>query len=201
MSDKDLSNYLTNTLSVAPPVIKYRELLLKTAAEFIGVSRQNNLMQVARFLDIFGLPTKLDGKWVPFCAAGLSYAGLKAYCDFASIPYSAENAPEVFKTRIGNLQVNFFYPSPSCGFIMNHAKQKGNWIDKKDSANQQILPGYLVLFNWKGGEWPDHIGIVEKYEDKLHTIEFNTSDSDNINGGSVARRERNYDCVLGYVKI
>jgi hypothetical protein len=86
---------------------------------------------------------------------------------------------------------------------MQDAQKKGTWVYKHDVTDRsKIQPGWLVLYNWKGGTWPDHIGIVEQAEKNLlHTIEFNTSDKDNINGGAVNRRTRNYNNVLGFVKI
>lgn len=171
---------------------------LKVAAQYIGVSRKTNLPQVAKFLAIFNLPTKMDGKWVPFCAAGASYAAAKSWCNLNGIPYNAENSVQVFKKVLPSLKAAFFLPSPSCYQIRDNAKSRGTWTAKDSDAKS----GYLVEFNFAGGSFPKHVGIVEKPSPaSLGTIEFNTSDADNINGGSVARRKRGYGPVLGYVKI
>jgi len=196
--DKDLAG--GENIKTAYMGVSFTQALLKTAAEYIGVSRQNNLPQVAKFLALFDLETKINGKWVPFCAAGLSYAACKAYCDLSDIKYTSDNSVEVFKSikhKVADLE---FLPSPSCGTIMQHAQENSTWLSEQ--RNEQVYPGYLVLYNWNGGTWPDHIGLVESATyDKLHTIEFNTSDTDNINGGVVARRIRDFKHVLGFVKI
>ncbi|MFW9327074.1 CHAP domain-containing protein, partial [Glaesserella parasuis] len=81
------------------------------------------------------------------------------------------------------------------------ALSKGNWVDKAHVSAADIKPGWLVLYNFEGGSTPHHVGIVEKaLAGEVHTIEFNTSSTDNRNGGAVSRRVRGYGSVLGYVK-
>jgi hypothetical protein len=179
----------------------FAQNLLKVASSYLGVSRQSNLPQVAKFLDLFGLKTKIGDSWVPFCASGLSYAACKTYCNMNNIAYDEENALSVFKSVKPKVQTNYFLPSPSCGFIMQDAQKRKTWMEVPDNKSD-IKPGFLVLYSWSGGSWPDHIGIVETASDlSLHTIEFNTSGTDNRNGGCVNRRIRTYDYVLGFVRI
>jgi hypothetical protein len=96
-------------------------------------------------------------------SAGLSYAACKTYCILHNINFNAENSVEVFKTAKNKVHDEYFLPSASCGFIMQDAQKKGTWVYKHDVTDRsKIQPGWLVLYNWKGGTWPDHIGIVEQ---------------------------------------
>ena len=55
--------------------------MLKSASAYVGTSRNNNRAQITEFLRIFGLPFEdADRKPVPFCAAGVVYAAIEAYC-------------------------------------------------------------------------------------------------------------------------
>src|SRR5438477_319631 len=69
------------------------------------------------------------------------------------------------------------------------------------TAVSAIRPGWLVFYNWTGGTAPKHAGIVTAADAAhIHTVEFNTSDTNNSNGGTVARRSRPYHFVLGYIR-
>ena len=64
-----------------------------------------------------------------------------------------------------------------------------------------LKAGWLVLFDWKKNGRPQHVGLLESVAGQtLNTIEFNTSDMDNSNGGTVARRERDLESVLGVIR-
>lgn len=55
------------------------------------------------------------------------------------------------------------------------------------------IPGDLVCFDWEGNGEYDHIGLFETWisgTSQFHSIEGNTSTSDNSNGGQVMRRSR-----------
>lgn len=200
ISDEELSQSETDFTTQNIDI--FGQELIKTATSYIGVSRDSNLPQIARFLQLFNLPTKLKGKWVPFCAGGISFAACKTYCLLNKIPFTTDNAIEIFKSITGIIKTNYFLPSPSCGLIMENAQSKGTWIPISEMHKHTINPGYLILYNWHGGTWPNHIGIVEKTETNIvHTIEFNTSIANNTNGGAVSRRTRNYNCVLGFVRF
>lgn len=177
----------------------FAENYLKTAESYLGVSRSDNLPQVARFLSLFDFPTKINNVWVPFCAAGASYSALKTFCILKGYSFTEENAIDVFKSHKAEFKSEYFLPSPSCGQIMQDAQKRNKWMKKDD---YQPNPGDLVLYNWKGGTWPEHIGIIQNTNNKIiSTIEFNTSSINNINGGAVNKRQRNLNCVLGYVKL
>ncbi len=62
-------------------------------------------------------------------------------------------------------------------------------------------PGDLVLFDWDGGA-PDHVGLVERAgHGGLVTIEGNTAVGNDVDGGSVMRRERPAQGVVGYGRL
>jgi hypothetical protein len=177
----------------------FRQQLLDQAIGFLGVSRETDINQVEKFLALFNLPTKQNGKWVPFCAAGVSYTACKAWCISQNEQFTVENSLETFRNVKPDVNHHYFLPNASCGMIMQDAQHRGTWIPKDSS--ELIMPGYLVLYSWTGSNWPDHIGVVELHAQQLHTVEFNTSTANNINGGAVSRRVRNYNCVLGYIKL
>jgi hypothetical protein len=62
-------------------------------------------------------------------------------------------------------------------------------------------PGDLVLFDWDGGA-PDHVGLVERVEQGfLATIEGNTALENDTDGGSVMRRQRPPNGIVGYGRL
>ena len=72
-----------------------------------------------------------------------------------------------------------------------------------NAANRKLVkPGYIVLFNFDSDVLPDHVGIVESIDaDSVRTVEFNTSSTDDTNGGAVSRRDRAFKTIQGFVKI
>lgn len=66
------------------------------------------------------------------------------------------------------------------------ARARG-WLVPYGSAR----PGDMVTFDWDDDGEDDHIGAVESTDSTgVNTIEFNTSDESNGNGGQVLRRHR-----------
>jgi hypothetical protein len=178
---------------------QFAEKMLAVAAEYLGVSRASDIDQVAKFLNLFGLPTKLNGAWVPFCAAGISYAAAKAYCDLSGIAYTEQNSIAVFRKVLPTIRERWFLPSPSCLAIRDYARSKKRWLQAKYSTS--VKPGFLIEYNWEGGSTPHHVGTVVKAGTQVvNTIEFNTSAANNSNGGTVSKRTRNYNSVVGYVR-
>lgn len=73
-----------------------------------------------------------------------------------------------------------------CPTVYNWARQKGLIVPKETARY-----GDIVIFDWGGDGMADHIGFVESYNGVTYTtIEGNTSDSNNSNGGQVMRRTR-----------
>ena len=174
--------------------------ILEIANQYLGVSRATDLAQVAKFLSIFGLNTRDNGEWVPFCAAGIAYSAAKAYCELAGIAFTPDTSIAVFQKILPVIKARVFLPSASTGAMKANAIGRGNWVSHTVSPSE-IKKGWFVLYNWKGGTAPQHIGIVESAGDSLHTTEFNTSTANNSNGGAVSHRERAYACVVGYIKL
>jgi hypothetical protein len=167
--------------------------------EFLGLS-----VPVPEVTDLLGLDFADDnGTPYPFCAAGLSWATAKSFCDLApALPYTPETRLGFFRSLLQPLRTYYFRPDARCQTIQDDAKVRGLWVG--EAANPK--PGWLVLYNWHRQSPPQHIGIVQSADAaSLHTIEFNTSPDDGPNqgnGGFVARKNRQPFrwAVLGYVK-
>jgi hypothetical protein len=170
------------------------------------VSRSSDPQQVAKFLKPWGFGLKYSkwpskGKWVPYCACGVAWAAAAAYCqERPVIQVNPANDVKRYKGVMPDIRKHYFYPSPSCGVMLAQAQARGNWRPRAKVQIRDVKPGWLVLYNWKGKARPQHVGIVEKaLPDRLNTIEFNTSVSNNSNGGAVSTRHRPYQYVLGYI--
>lgn len=172
------------------------------------VTRQSNPRQIKKFVRLFNYQSEN----VPFCAMAIAYAAVKAYCDLTpeKISYSRTNDTRTFQTLLPIIKKYYFTPSASCFFMMNEAMkrkstQRGGWVAKGTRLPKR---GWLVLFDWKnrGDGVPDHVGIVRgvggRHLDRLYTVEFNTSvtSGSQRNGGGVAKKVRDVDDVLGYIR-
>jgi hypothetical protein len=176
--------------------------LLTVCGEYVGIDRANNIDQVSRFLKLFNLGIKDGRRWMPYCAAGLSFAAAKNLCNLSGIEYTAENAISIFKSVLPTLRNRYFLPSPSCFKIKDFAIEQNKWLANSKFSRSQVKPGFLVLFQFDSDSLPDHIGIVRSIdENSVQTIEFNTGDQDNINGGAVARKDRPFSVIQGFVKL
>lgn len=176
--------------------------LLKVCSEYLGIDRSNNLDQVSRFLKLFNLDVRDGKRWMPYCAAGLSFAAAKNLCNLSDIKYDANNALGVFKSVLPTIRNRYFLPSPSCFRIRDHAIKQNKWLVNSAANRKLVKPGYLILFQFDSDTLPDHIGIVKSIDsDSVQTIEFNTGDVDNINGGAVARKDRPFKVIQGFIKL
>ena len=174
---------------------------IEVAQGYVGIDRQTDKPQICKFLALFGLDfADEDGVPYSYCAAGMSYAFCKAYADLAGIVYTPDNSVGVFKQVRLQIDASVFRTSASCGAIARDAIQHGTWLENSASDHVDIEPGWLVMYNWSGREDPEHVGIVIAADDQLHTVEFNTGDRNNANGGAVQLRTRGYDCVVGFVR-
>lgn len=80
----------------------------------------------------------------------------------------------------------------SCGTLMRAAKEIGKFV------RNNLRPGDLVLLSFNGSPTPQHCGIVSSVErDYVCTIEGNTGDTSQDNGGCVMRKRRSYSNVVG----
>lgn len=169
------------------------------------VSRDHLASQVLEFLKIMDF-TKLS---TAFCAAGVSYAACRAYCDLAGIQYDKDITPkrtDIIKAKLTTVSHWYFYPSAGVEVIRRHARENKKWADRSVTP----LPGWLVVFSWDKDPngTKKHIGIVDEVladGKKLRTLEYNTTvdiGGDQRQGGHVAERERTVDgTILGYVRI
>jgi len=84
----------------------------------------------------------------------------------------------------------------SCGALMRSAKAAGKWVER------DFCPGDVVIFDFGGKKTrTDHVGIViERRGDSLYTIEGNTGDGDDSNGGQVLTRLRSLNVVRGALR-
>ena len=176
--------------------------LLKTCEAYLGIDRANNIEQIAKFLKLFGLSTKINGKWVPYCAAGLSYSAAKAYCNLAGIKYNANDSVKIFRSVLLQIKNQFFRPTPRCWELKETAINQKRFLINNQENRKLVKAGYLVLFNFDSDSLPDHVGIVVSIDsDSVKTIEFNTSSIDDANGGAVSRRDRPFKVIQGFVKL
>jgi len=167
------------------------------------VSRKHKASQVVEFLNI----VDFDNLDTAFCAAGVSYAACRAYCDLpVTEGYDSiitDKRINQFKSKLTTIYAHYFFPSALVRVIKAAALKKGNWAD----PSVVPLPGWLVIFSWDGTSAGNHVGLVEsaKKEDKfITTLEYNTAvgSGSQRDGGHVARKQRPLNnCILGYVKI
>lgn len=86
-----------------------------------------------------------------------------------------------------------------CPSVYNWAKKKGYLKSPKKKAKK----GDLVLYDWNDDKTCDHIGFVIKElgGGRIQTVEGNTSNTNNSNGGCVAIRTRSKSDVRGFVRL
>lgn len=181
---------------------------LSIAEGFVGKNQTQNPEMVEEFFGIFGMPARTEsGKFLPFCAAGLSYCAARAYCDYdipRAIKYTDNNRQMIIQEAISDINRFYFRAHPHVGIIGENSRSRGTWLPKDDASRNDVKPGYLVIFDWnrnRNGRG-DHIGLVTaKTGDSVETIEFNTRPTGNSStGGHVLRKNRDIDYVVGFVK-
>lgn len=78
--------------------------------------------------------------------------------------------------------------------IMSWAKSHNRWTYNGKT-------GDLVLFDWNSNKSPDHIGMLIRKSNGVYiTVEGNTSNISQGNGGCVQVRRREPWCILGFVR-
>lgn len=182
-----------------PRITGFGAQLLAEAGKYVGQNRTDNHGQIEAFLEMFGLAFEMDGKVVPFCAAGLSWVSATLYAKQAG--KGTDN--KSLRNYLMDLHHWHFYPSPSVLDMKTVAMGEHRWIPRS-AATGAAAPkaGWLVVYNWNQDGKPDHVGIVDHLEGtQLHTVEFNTSAPNNSNGGRVARRIRAFNAqVEGFIR-
>ena len=83
----------------------------------------------------------------------------------------------------------------SCGRMMEDAKKAGLWVTK------DYRPGDVAIFNFQGGADTDHCGIIEQVtKTGVVSIEGNTGNTSDADGGQVQRRNRSETVIVGAVR-
>lgn len=114
-----------------------------------GVSRKSDEKRVAEYLRLLGLDFyDDDGKPTRYCAAGLSLAASRAYCDMIpdSIDYNDRNRLSKLRDVTGDIRSYYFLPHAQCKAMADEGKKRGQWV----SVPQSPKPGWIVFFNWSG---------------------------------------------------
>lgn len=89
-----------------------------------------------------------------------------------------------------------------CPYVYDDAKHHRNNLTLVPAVNAR--PGDLVLYDWKGDNVADHIGILLTKVDRngwFMAIEGNTSGTSPSDGGMVAEMRRNSRDVIGFVRV
>jgi hypothetical protein len=186
-------------VTTLPTAQAVAERSLAIAIGYIGENRTDDLPEIDEWLQVEGDDAPLD----PFCAAYVSWDRAKALAQLLGVAFTPETIVSVLKADIlPVLSAHYLAPSASCGAIMRDAQAKGIWLSVAAMGdNVSLLPGWLALFCWNGSGTPEHIGFVEQdLGDTIGTVEGNTSDASNANGGTVARKIRSLQFVVGFVK-
>jgi hypothetical protein len=191
------------------PKVNRPQLALKTldvARTHVGTTRRNSEAQVRQYLALYGLPFRYpNGQLVPFCAAGLGFASCQAYRQLTgqSANLNDPNVAVIFRDSLTDVKRDMARTHPAVREMVASARQNGTWQSPTNPDGTRVIPkpGWLVAYNWSGGTTPQHIGIVDNGSTsrEIHTIEFNTADRNNSNGGAVLTRKRGYGPVLGYI--
>jgi hypothetical protein len=167
--------------------------------DYLGKSRENAHDLIDSFLSMFGSAFEVGGQVVPFCAAGLSWVATTVYADQSHNPEKKNRNLQQFLLEV---RQRHFYPTPSVVNMKLVASIEGKWVPRVSATGVHApRKGWLVIFNWDGKR-PDHVGIIDSVEAGwLNTVEFNTSDQDNRNGGTIAKRRRQINhTVEGYIR-
>lgn len=148
----------------------------------------------------------------------VGYVGGKNYDNIYGIAYGMNNAYWcvmfvwwVFK-QAGLSKI--FYNTASCGALKTWAKNNGHLVAEGKNSAHYAMRGDLILFNFKGGNDPAHIGICYKDYDgsgNIYTIDGNTSKpsdfsgeikshTDEAYGNGVFEKCREISCVVAVIR-
>jgi len=202
--DRDIVKHSVgpNKASYIPMVKNFDASIISVASEFVGKNRRDNRDVISTMLSSFDLPFEKDGKPYAFCAAGLAWVAALAYARTQAQIGTGTTVTAVIQ-YYGEINHYHFYPSPSVIDMVNVAKGQRRWIDKKDvKSPSEVKKGWLIVFQFSPGAY--HVGLIEGISsNQFSTIEFNTSGNsgaDNRDGGSIAKKKRNFDnYVHGFI--
>jgi hypothetical protein len=205
MLEKLLEDSLSRGIRKNPKNVAIQQL--EIAHSYVGVSRDSNPDQVNQFLKLFKYRLRYsNGAYVPYCAVGVSFCACKAYCVLnpQRLEFNPEDPDPQFRVVLSDINKYYFKPSPSCRDMVNNAKSRNIRVPRRSIPWSKVMPGWLVMFDWRQVGRPNHVGFVDQsLQDRLKTVEFNTSSistGSKSNGGAVAGKERELKYVLGYIK-
>lgn len=195
-----LEGDLEEAAGIRKPAEQVARRMVEIAGSHVGYSRAATPGQVEEYLALFRLPLRYleNNAYVPFCAAGVSYCACVAYKEVSpAAPTTANRLPQL-QDMLSSIKAHYFLPSAACRHIVADAKSS----DRRAWREPSVAPktGWLVFFDFKRNGKPQHVGlIVQASGQTIRTVEFNTSNENNVNGGAVAYRDRRLRDVLGYV--
>jgi len=69
---------------------------------------------------------------------------------------------------------------------------------REQMVKGEYRPGDVIFFDFNGNGTPDHVGICESWDGtNITTIDGNTGEGNQANGGAVMRRTRNKRYIVG----
>ena len=76
--------------------------------------------------------------------------------------------------------------------LLAHHKKQGQ------AVSGDYLPGDIIFFDFNGNGTPDHVGVCESWDGtNITTIDGNTGEGNEANGGAVMRRTRHKKYIVG----
>lgn len=86
---------------------------------------------------------------------------------------------------------------------IHHCQSAHNYYKSKGLLTTAPEPGDIVIYDWEGNGYADHIGIFIRWKNSQKTLldayEGNTSQGNNSDGGRVMLRERSLNIVKSFV--
>jgi hypothetical protein len=162
-----------------------------------------------------------NGKYVPFCAAGIVHLACVTYSKQSKNErllfviksgVEAKKRYEQFDKLLPTIRESYFFPSAAVRYIVAYARdKKKNWMSMDDIRlnKKEIKKGWLIVFRFPAGF---HIGIVAEgaisSAKEIKTFEFNTANpeakkgADERDGGWIGLRTRKLpQSVIGFVDL
>lgn len=95
------------------------------------------------------------------------------------------------------------HPLGNVGYLKGFAGVGTALAHWQGQITQDPKPGDLVIFDWNKDKKPEHVGLFVQWLDKsaglFQTIEGNTSQKNQSNGGQVQLRQRNMAFVEAFI--
>lgn len=86
---------------------------------------------------------------------------------------------------------------------IHHCQSAHNYYKEKGQLTSNPQPGDIVIYDWEGNGYADHIGIFVKWTNSAQTAieawEGNTSTSNDSDGGGVMKRIRSRNLIKSFI--